>query len=237
MSLVAIDEVAAFAGGLTHFGALGAVAVAAAAEDGDDAATGVRGELAGERDEIAKRVVGVGVVDDDGEGLACIHELEAAGDGLQIWNGFDEVVEWDATGVGRGESGEEIEDIDLAGKMGDNACGACGGFEIKCCTAGCEPMADGLPFALADAVSADFSTGATGGSGELLGVLIVGIDYGNAWSRIHGAVEHEAFGGEVFFHGAVIVEMVASEVGEDGHIELDACGAALVECVTGDFSD
>ena len=34
------DEVAAFAGGLAHLGALGAVAVAAAAEEGDDALAG-----------------------------------------------------------------------------------------------------------------------------------------------------------------------------------------------------
>jgi hypothetical protein len=31
--------------------------------------------------------------------------------------------------------------------------------------------------------------------------------------------------------------MVAGEIGEDGHIELDACGAALVERVARDFGD
>ena len=77
------DEIAAFARGLAHLGALGAVAVAAAAEEGDDARAGCCGDLAGERGQVAQRVVGVGVVDDDGEGLAGIDGLEAAGNGLE----------------------------------------------------------------------------------------------------------------------------------------------------------
>ena len=51
------------------------------------------------------------------------------------------------------------------------------------------------------------------------------------------AVEEQALGGEVLLHRLVIVEMVAGEVGEDGHIKLDAGGAALVERVAGNFGD
>ena len=84
MSLVATTKVAALAGGLAHLGALGAVAVAAAAEERDDARAGIRRHLAGERGQVAQRVVGVRVVHDDGEGLAGIDGLEAAGNGLEV---------------------------------------------------------------------------------------------------------------------------------------------------------
>src|ERR1700721_1659014 len=62
--------VASLACGLTHFGALGAVAVAAAAEERDDMCAGFCGHLAGEMGEVLQRIVSVGVVDDHGEGLA-----------------------------------------------------------------------------------------------------------------------------------------------------------------------
>ena len=35
----------------------------------------------------------------------------------------------------------------------------------------------------------------------------------------------------------MIVEVIAGEIGEDGHVELDACSAALVEGVAGNFGD
>jgi hypothetical protein len=88
---------------------------------------------------------------------------------------------------------------------------------------------DGAPVALADAIGADLCAGVASCGGELLCALIVGVEHGDARSRIDGAVEEQALGGEVFFHRLVIVEMVAGEVGEDSHVEVDAGGAALVE--------
>ena len=64
-----------------------------------------------------------------------------------------------------------------------------------------------------------------------LRALIVRIDDGDARSGIHGAVEEQALGGEILLHRLVIVEVVAGEVGEDGHVEVDAGSAALVERV------
>ena len=63
------------------------------------------------------------------------------------------------------------------------------------------------------------------------------VEHGDARGGIHGAVEEKAFGGEVLFHRAVVVEMVAREVGEDGDVEWDASSAALVERVAGNFGD
>ena len=79
LSEVRIDEIAAAPGGFAHQRTLGTIAIAAAAEDGDHLAAAARNEFAGERGEVAQRVVGVGVVHDHGEGLAGVHALEAAG--------------------------------------------------------------------------------------------------------------------------------------------------------------
>ena len=118
-------------------------------------AAGLRGHLAGEGGEVAQGVVGVGVVDDDGEGLAGIDGLEAAGNGLERGDGGDEIGEGNAARVGRGEGGEQVEDVDFAGEArGDLGC-AGGGFEIDDCAGGSERVACGAPIALADAVGAD----------------------------------------------------------------------------------
>ncbi len=101
------DEIAALARGLAHFRALGAVAVAAAAEERDDARAGCGGHLAGERGQVAQRVVGVRVVDDDGEGLARVDGLKAAGNGLEVRDGGDEMGERNAARVGGGEARQE----------------------------------------------------------------------------------------------------------------------------------
>ena len=110
------DEIAAFARRLTHFGALGTVAIAATAEERDDARAGSGGDLAGERGQIAERVVGVRVVDDHGEWLAGVDGLEAAGNGLERWNSGGEMRERNAARVSGSEGGEKIEDVDFAGQ-------------------------------------------------------------------------------------------------------------------------
>ena len=85
------DEIAALARGLPHLRPLGAVAVAAAAEERDARACLIlRGHLPRERSQIAQGVVGVRIVDDDGEGLAGIDGLEAAGNRLEMRNRGDE---------------------------------------------------------------------------------------------------------------------------------------------------
>ena len=98
-------------------------------------------------------------------------------------------------------------------------------------------MARGTPVSLADAVGPNFSAGFAGGGGELLRVLVVGVDDCHTRCRIDGAVEHEALGGVVLFHGAVVVEVIAREVGENRNVETDAHCAALIEAVTRDFGD
>ena len=90
----------------------------------------MRDELAGEDGEIAESIVGVRVVHDDGEGLACIDGLKAAGHGLEMRDGGDEFVEGYAASVGGGKGGEEVQYVDFAGEMRGDAGGPSGGFEM-----------------------------------------------------------------------------------------------------------
>ncbi len=162
------DEIAAFARGLAHLGALGAVAVAAAAEERDDArAATCGGHLAGEGGQIAQGVVGVGVVHDHGEGLAGVDGLEAAGNGLERGNGGDEMRERNAARVGGGEGGEQVEDVDFAGETRGDAGRAGGSFELDGGAGGRERVARGAPVAHADSVGANFRAGFARGRGEL----------------------------------------------------------------------
>ena len=125
------DEVAALACGFAHLGALGAVAIAAAAEDSDDALARLRRHLARKCGQIAQRVVGVRVVDDHGEGLAGIDRLKAAGNRLERGNCGDKIAECDAARVCRCEGGEQIEDVDFAGEMRSDLRAACGCFKLR----------------------------------------------------------------------------------------------------------
>ncbi len=161
------DEVASLARGVAHLGALGAVAIAAAAEERDDAAAGFRGQLARESDEVAQRVVGVRVVDDHGKGLARIDGLKAAGDGCETRDGFDEMIEGNAAGMRGGERGEQVEDVDLAGEARCDLGRAGGSFELNNGAAGRERVRRGAQVAEADAVGADFGAGAACGFDEL----------------------------------------------------------------------
>ena len=77
------DEIASLARGLAHLGPLGAVAIAAAAEQRDHAPAGLRGHLPRQGSQIAQRIVGVRVVHDHGERLARIDRLKAARNGLE----------------------------------------------------------------------------------------------------------------------------------------------------------
>jgi hypothetical protein len=71
------------AGGQAHLRTLGAVAVAAAAEERNHALARLRRHLPGQNDQVAQRVVGVGVVHDHREGLARIDGWKRPGTGLR----------------------------------------------------------------------------------------------------------------------------------------------------------
>ena len=110
--------------------------------------------------------------------------------------------------------------------------GARGGFEGDCRRRrreGDSSAARQSP--VSDAISSNLGAGVAGGRGQFRRARIVGIEDSDTWSGIDRAVEKETLGGKVFFHRLVIVEVVASEVGEDGDIEGDSGHASLIERV------
>ena len=52
-----------------------------------------------------------------------------------------------------------------------------------------------------------------------------------------GAIEQFRLCGEVVLHGAVVIEMIAGEVGEDSHVKMQTGNSFLVESVGGDLHD
>src|ERR1035441_10375739 len=105
------DEVAALRGCLSHEGTLGAVAVAAAAEERNDA---LWVEPAGHRDDVAQRVVGVRVVHHHDEGLAFIDTLKAPRNGPEIGDAAGDDFGGEAVGEAGRARGENVVDVDLA---------------------------------------------------------------------------------------------------------------------------
>ena len=65
--------------------------------------------------------------------------------------------------------------------------------------------------------------------------LVVAIEHGVARRRAAGAFEEQLLGGEVGFHVAVKIQMVARQVGEDGGVEVEAVDAAQCQGVGGDL--
>ena len=110
------DEIASLAGGLAHQGTLSAIAIATAAEQGNDFSfqAGLRNKVAGQRGEVAERVVGVRVVDDNREGLAAIDALEPAGNAGKVEYSLRDRFGGTIAGIPGSRSGENVIDIDVA---------------------------------------------------------------------------------------------------------------------------
>ena len=129
-------------------------------------APGARGHLAGERGQIAQRVVGVGVVHDHGEGLAGIDGLKAAGNGLERGNGGDEMRKRNAARMRSGEGGEQIEDVHFAGQTRVTHGRAGRSFELDHRAGRRERVARGAPVALANSIGANLRAGLARGRGQ-----------------------------------------------------------------------
>src|SRR6516165_1064553 len=96
-------------------------------------------------------------------------------------------------------------------------------------------MARSAPVADADAIRSHLGPGGTRSRSELGRVRIVGAQHGYARRWVPRSIEHQAFGRQIVLHGAVIVEVVACEIGENGHVKIDSLSPTLIEGVAGDF--
>ena len=70
---------------------------------------------------------------------------------------------------------------------------------------------------------------------DFASVRIVAVEHGEFRRRTAGSGEEPLFGGKVRFHGAVIVQVIAGQIGEHHGVKLHAVYASQVECVRGNF--
>ncbi len=228
-------DVAVASGGLAHEGTLGLVAIAPAAKDGDEATRAA--EAAHGRADVVYRIGGVCVVDkalhvvDTADELKAPRYLGAMGDGR------DGVAQRDACGTTACDGGEAvgyikvsdercahevlsalIVQLELATLQRDNArCGAVVGVV-------CEPEA-----AHAHQWRELLIEAAT------IGVIDVDDSCGLARAVGDHVVEELLFRLVVFFHVAMVVEVVLGEIRKDTDAELRARAAFLAQGMRGDL--
>ncbi len=211
-----------------HERPLGAVAVAPAAEDGDDAPGG---EPPHGLEQVLERVVGVRVVHEDGEVLAGEDALHAAGDSGERRDPALHRVLRQAEGEPRPEGGEGVLDVEGADERGLHVEDAEGRPRAEA-----RPL-ERQPHVLGEEVRPRVPEGEgpdrpPARARELGGALVVEVQHGVAVVAQEPLEEHP-LRREVGVHVAVVVEVVAGEVREDGDPELEAVDALEGERVRG----
>ena len=229
-------DIGQFGADAAHDGALGLIAVAAAAKDGDDAV-----RLHGPRrfQSLLQAVRRMGIVDDDGEILTGFDEFKTARYGVK---GLDSLVDSgfiDAFGMGCADGSQRIVDIEQARDIhvevdvDEGADDIKGGFLQFDFQVG--PFEVGILF---DTVGQDL---AVAGLEDILGPGIVDIDDSRlVFLDVVGsgqALEELGLGGDVVFHGLVEIEVVLGQVGEDSRIVFDAGDAVQGLGMAGNFHD
>ena len=101
-----------------------------------------------EDNQIAQGIVGVRVVDNDDERLPRIDRLKATGNGFEARNEFGKLGERNTARMGSSKRGEQVEDVDFAGKLRHDLRRAGWGFEIEDRSAGGELEAGDAPISL-----------------------------------------------------------------------------------------
>ena len=202
-----------------HQRPLGAIAIAAAAEDGDEPPAGERPRRL---EQVAQRVVGVGVVDDDGHVVVRRrHHLEASGHAAQLREPGGDGVEpagrwrtprrWPPAGCRRwaGRPAAIGRRPDRRGVAVSNA------HTRQVHRQALGPHVGGLLNAVGQRPGA--------GRAQGRGPGVVGVDHPRRLGRQH--LEEPALGREVRLHVLVEVEVIAGQVGEDGGGEAHAVDA------------
>src|SRR3954470_24980226 len=207
-----------------HERALGAVTVAAGAEDHDEA---VLRQRTGGAQDVVEGVGGVGVVDEDRERLALVDGLEAAGDLGGVREGVGDRGVGDPQGADGGDGAQDVEDVEAAGQRraeGGAVQGERGAGRVALRRGGSE-LGVGR-------VEAD-RDGVLQLAREPAAVGVVDVDHGG----LRAGREQAALGGEVVLHRRVEVEVVLREVREDRDVPVDRVGAVELERVARDLHD
>jgi hypothetical protein len=206
------DMVGQAAGDFSHHGALGPVAITPAAEDDNHAALG---QLPGRLQEVGKGQVGVCEIHHDGERLTQSDGFKAAWDTLERADTGGDGAEGKPQPKGGGRRGQKVVKVRAPNQgrfHGDGAIGRRQGEPGAAKAQACALDRDGFAVPL-DAVEKDFSLGHLL---QLEPVRIVSVEYGQGgWLR-PSPQEELLLGLKVILHGLVEVQVVASQVGENG---------------------
>ncbi len=203
--------------GCGHLGAFGAVAVAAAAEDADEAAGG---DVAEGREDVAQGIVGVGVVDEDARG----NLFEAAPTRLCGGDGAEDGIRRYAQRVGGGGGAEEVGEVVFAAEGGVEVEGAVAKAEGGL---GAGRRKGGLHLRDGVGIEARVS-GRLKAVKELFAVGVVEIDDGGGGETIE---EEACFHLKVGVHRLVVVEVVLGKIGKGREGKAGRTDACLVDRV------
>src|SRR5439155_10995400 len=126
-------EITAPAGGLAHYWALGAIAIAAAAKHSDHPTflASTLDKLATESREIAECIVGMGIIHDDGKRLLAIDSLKAAGDASQRFHATYDRLLGTVAGISSTSRSQDVVHVHLSNKRREQRNRSPGGDEIK----------------------------------------------------------------------------------------------------------
>ena len=213
--------IAAAPGGLAHEGTLGTIAIAATAEHGHDSrgSSGARDELAGERCEIAQRIVGVSIVDHHSERLAAVDALEPSRHMRKRFDAAGNRLRAAAARIAGGRRSQDVIHIDAPDERREDGNLLLRRGHVEARSVWADVHLLGVEVAALPPIGQHDGATLTAERGQLRAVFVVKV--GDCRTRCIGATafEQNSLGGEVFVHRLVIVEMIASQVGEDGDVE------------------
>ena len=238
-------------GDLAHQRALAAVAVAAGAEDAEDAPAAVD-QLARGAQDVLERVGGVGVVDEHREVLTLLDGLEAPRHPHAARERGEERVEVAAERVHRGERAERVGDVEAPGQRQRQPALTLRGPQTQAAAVEADAHVERAVVGVAVDREGD-RVGELGGEPPAVGV--VDVDHADARARGRARRRHTRhlgaprrrargsrvryeqppLGQEVALHGGVEVEVVLGQVGEDRSGEAHAGRAAQLQSVRGDL--
>ncbi len=222
----------------THERALGAVAIAPAAEDRDDP---LGPQLPDGLQEVLERVVGVGVVHDDREVLARVHALEPPGDAGEARRGRRPLT---FPGMPRArvapERAQQVRDVEAAeqgrvdlDRAQGSPCHEAAPLQGETNVVGVDVRRARAPAPACRGEAVGPDRGPRGGT-KLGRAVVVGVDDRPSVLAEEG-VEEVALGFEVAVHVAVEVEVVAGQVREDRDREAATVHALQLQRVRGDL--
>ena len=191
-------------------------------------------EIMGHRREVADGVVGVRVVHDHGERLAQIEPLEAAGDVSDLVRSFGDGVRFHVARVSSGGGGHQVVHVDPAQHRAPDGNLALRRNQLEANPVAADFQVLGVKVAAIDAVRNHFVV-LLAERQQALAVLVFDVD-DHEPRRLHSqSLKQNGLRLEVALHRAVIVEMIARQVGEHRHFERNPENPLLLQSVRRNF--